>query len=127
MIGKNLKIGANYQNRDYLTKGFIWTPNSNETKMSFFGIKSKDVSNLKLQFSGRLEYRSVKPSVNNSFFSNIDASSVKDRHFTLASFGGSALYTWDNFSMYNHLLYTCLLYTSPSPRDLSTSRMPSSA
>ena len=24
-------------------------------------------------------------------------------------------------------LYTCLLYTSPSPRDLSTSRMPSSA
>ena len=26
-----------------------------------------------------------------------------------------------------HGLYTCLLYTSPSPRDLSTSRMPSSA
>ena len=25
------------------------------------------------------------------------------------------------------LQYTCLLYTSPSPRDLSTSRMPSSA
>ena len=25
------------------------------------------------------------------------------------------------------LLYCCLLYTSPSPRDLSTSRMPSSA
>ena len=25
------------------------------------------------------------------------------------------------------LLITCLLYTSPSPRDLSTSRMPSSA
>ena len=24
-------------------------------------------------------------------------------------------------------LYNCLLYTSPSPRDLSTSRMPSSA
>ena len=25
------------------------------------------------------------------------------------------------------MLYFCLLYTSPSPRDLSTSRMPSSA
>ena len=25
------------------------------------------------------------------------------------------------------LLHVCLLYTSPSPRDLSTSRMPSSA
>ena len=106
LIGKNLKIGANYQNRDYLTKGFIWTPNSNETKISFFGIKSKDVSNLKLQFSGRLEYRSINPSVNNSFFSNIDASNVKNRHFTLASFGWSALYIRDNFSIYNHLLYT---------------------
>ena len=27
----------------------------------------------------------------------------------------------------NTLTVTCLLYTSPSPRDLSTSRMPSSA
>ena len=27
----------------------------------------------------------------------------------------------------NHQIYLCLLYTSPSPRDLSTSRMPSSA
>ena len=27
----------------------------------------------------------------------------------------------------NTLLNSCLLYTSPSPRDLSTSRMPSSA
>ena len=27
----------------------------------------------------------------------------------------------------NAVLSTCLLYTSPSPRDLSTSRMPSSA
>ena len=27
----------------------------------------------------------------------------------------------------NTIAHTCLLYTSPSPRDLSTSRMPSSA
>ena len=29
--------------------------------------------------------------------------------------------------LYLQLIYNCLLYTSPSPRDLSTSRMPSSA
>ena len=29
--------------------------------------------------------------------------------------------------LFNHIAYPCLLYTSPSPRDLSTSRMPSSA
>ena len=30
-------------------------------------------------------------------------------------------------ALYNAEVGTCLLYTSPSPRDLSTSRMPSSA
>ena len=33
----------------------------------------------------------------------------------------------DRVSKENKLIYFCLLYTSPSPRDLSTSRMPSSA
>ena len=31
------------------------------------------------------------------------------------------------WSQISELGWTCLLYTSPSPRDLSTSRMPSSA
>ena len=44
--------------------------------------------------------------------------------------------TWDKSKMYTHkelglvsevFKTSCLLYTSPSPRDLSTSRMPSSA
>ena len=30
-------------------------------------------------------------------------------------------------TMVSRQIYDCLLYTSPSPRDLSTSRMPSSA
>ena len=36
----------------------------------------------------------------------------------------SALFMWATFPQ---LPEACLLYTSPSPRDLSTSRMPSSA
>ena len=32
-----------------------------------------------------------------------------------------------NIKNVDKIPYTCLLYTSPSPRDLSTSRMPSSA
>ena len=37
------------------------------------------------------------------------------------------LYTHLQIKEDSHSLYGCLLYTSPSPRDLSTSRMPSSA
>ena len=33
----------------------------------------------------------------------------------------------NNFSMYNASSIVCLLYTSPSPRDATLSRMPSSA
>jgi len=35
--------------------------------------------------------------------------------------------TLDGNNAFGHFAYACLLYTSPSPRDLSTSRMPSSA
>ena len=34
---------------------------------------------------------------------------------------------WDALDEFEGIQYHCLLYTSPSPRDLSTSRMPSSA
>ena len=33
----------------------------------------------------------------------------------------------DELAQANHLTYSCLLYTSPSPRDKRQSRMPSSA
>ena len=39
----------------------------------------------------------------------------------------STFFNRSSFTYYNAANVTCLLYTSPSPRDLSTSRMPSSA
>ena len=36
-------------------------------------------------------------------------------------------WSWESGHMVNDIIRSCLLYTSPSPRDLSTSRMPSSA
>ena len=41
--------------------------------------------------------------------------------------GASEVYTQAKFIPSSGLPFSCLLYTSPSPRDLSTSRMPSSA
>ena len=42
-------------------------------------------------------------------------------------YGGYTDETKTNLWKKNTLVNVCLLYTSPSPRDLSTSRMPSSA
>ena len=49
------------------------------------------------------------------------------KHFDDLDFNQNIIY-WDGKSDNgNYLSSGCLLYTSPSPRDLSTSRMPSSA
>ena len=43
------------------------------------------------------------------------------------TFGGFSVSLGDLMTSYDEFSNNCLLYTSPSPRDLSTSRMPSSA
>ena len=64
---------------------------------------------------------------NDEFFSEY---SEKDRLKTISNFSGSAGYAII-LKNRNYLFvdgrYTCLLYTSPSPRDAHESRMPSSA
>ena len=45
----------------------------------------------------------------------------------MIALGGLALFAGITYFKKWTYLWTCLLYTSPSPRDLSTSRMPSSA
>ena len=46
---------------------------------------------------------------------------------TVCSFLASALSKENKVGILDADIYGCLLYTSPSPRDLSSSRMPSSA
>ena len=47
--------------------------------------------------------------------------------FALYERFGDSDYIGEPVSQIEHMSQACLLYTSPSPRDLSTSRMPSSA
>ena len=58
-------------------------------------------------------------------------SNQRDDGLNVAADGRGGVYvcglTQGNFTKRNRGLGDCLLYTSPSPRDLSTSRMPSSA
>ena len=61
------------------------------------------------------------------FLSGANAIFIAEMHQRWQSNPDSVDQEWADF--FNRLdgLDTCLLYTSPSPRDLSTSRMPSSA
>ena len=62
----------------------------------------------------------------------INLSKAIDQLLDNISKGNVVIATYKQMKMYNDEslnpeLYTCLLYTSPSPRDRTTSRMPSSA
>ena len=57
-------------------------------------------------------------SLNVSLNSNVACNGESNGSATATAAGGTPAYSY---------LWDCLLYTSPSPRDLSTSRMPSSA
>ena len=58
---------------------------------------------------------------NNTLISTIDIPELPDDG------KGNYVWTWTSTNGGSGSSYDCLLYTSPSPRDLSTSRMPSSA
>ena len=104
--GKKSKIGALYQSREFLAGGFYWTPNTYEKKLAVYGINGLNINNLDFQFSTRIEYRTISPETNNSFYSNLEPSNVKTRNFLLLSGGLSISKTWNEFAIYNHLLYT---------------------
>ena len=53
---------------------------------------------------------------------NVSIEIPKDKFIVITGLSGSG-----KSSLAFDTVYACLLYTSPSPRDLSTSRMPSSA
>ena len=57
----------------------------------------------------------------NSIVSDVDGDEL-EISFITQNYGSNTINT-----LFNGVIQDCLLYTSPSPRDLSTSRMPSSA
>ena len=72
-------------------------------------------------FSGRLKTGTPPRIDKNSIIWSETSISLGDKHPTPFS------YSTKNFTPPNEACHTCLLYTSPSPRDRQKSRMPSSA
>ena len=84
-----------------------------QTALNFWKIIPKIISEFKSQLNKN--NMATKGICHVNAKDNIDIFSQANKDFTFIFLG------------LNSLSNTCLLYTSPSPRDLSTSRMPSSA
>ena len=68
-------------------------------------------------YNGSTKEASIRSITNNNKYGEYNKSSIPSCNLSQVSVKIEGMYAYD----------TCLLYTSPSPRDLSTSRMPSSA
>ena len=71
----------------------------------------------------RLSAPAARISVGNPDLADIIIVRARQLYVLGKDLGTTNVHLWDS----NDVLIGCLLYTSPSPRDLSTSRMPSSA
>ena len=85
-------------------------------------IKGRNLQTLESWNAGQLKFFKDF----SKWFPTADLQALKD--YVLAqTIDGYAGYLSDDFVQANFDFYSCLLYTSPSPRDRTRSRMPSSA
>ena len=89
--------------------------------------RTNNAERLRITSTGRIGIGTDNPSDILDINSD-QASAVSDVYIrNHANLGGAALNIWTQGTYSSPTYKACLLYTSPSPRDLSTSRMPSSA
>ena len=97
--GKQLTVGSLFQYRDFKAGGFYWTPDTEEIRMSLFGLFQKNIKDLILQISSRVEYLSVIPETSFLFLSNLNDTEVINREFTILSGAVGLFRSWNNWEL----------------------------
>lgn len=99
LTGRQLTIGSLFQYRDFRAGEFYWTPDTEEIRLSAFGMYQRDIEKMILQISSRLEYLSVIPETSFLFLSNLNESDVTNRNFIILS-GSTGLYrSWNKWKL----------------------------
>ena len=97
--GKQLTVGSLFQYRDFKAGGFYWTPDTEEIRMSLFGLFQRNIKDLILQISSRVEYLSVMPETSFLFLSNLNDTEVINRDFTILSGAVGLFRSWNNWEL----------------------------
>ena len=94
-----IKVGSSFQYRDYKAGGFYWTPDTEEIKVSIFGLYEKKINKTVYQFSTRIENLFIKPERSFLFLSNIDEDKVTNRNFTIFSVAVGGYKNWNKWRL----------------------------
>ena len=99
LVGEQLTLGSLFQYRDFRAGGFYWTPDTEEIRVSIFGLFQKKVNKTTIQLSSRLEHLSVVPETSFLFMSNLDESKIRKRDFTILTGSAGLFRSWDNLDV----------------------------
>jgi len=113
--GINRSVGSLFQYRNFQAGGFYWTPDAKELSLAFFGLFEKDLRDLTLQISSRLEYLIVIPKTTSLYLSNFNPNEIVNRNFPIFSTAIAILKNWENWKLSFGLMFT---ERSPSIEDL---------
>ena len=113
--GINRSVGSLFQYRNFQAGGFYWTPDAKELSLAFFGLFEKDLRDLTLQISSRLEYLIVIPKTTSLYLSNFNPKEIVNRNFPIFSTAIAILKNWENWKLSFGLMFT---ERSPSIEDL---------
>ena len=92
-----------------------------------FPINSIQADIKKIKFNGKIRYFSTLVNDYGVNYDDTRPGPVLDLHFTYPINEKLSVKSFNYIINYNDATSGCLLYTSPSPRDTRSSRMPSSA
>ena len=104
--GDQFTIGSLFQYRDFRAGGFYWTPDTEEIRISAFGLFQKKIRTIIFQLSSRVEHLSVMPETSFLFLSNLNPMDVKNRNFTILSAAMGLYKYWNNWEISMGMMMT---------------------
>ena len=74
-------IGSELNYKNFMAGGFYWTPETDEIDKSIYGFHERKIRNINVLGSFRFGYLSIKPKVNNTYYSNLNIEEIQTRKF----------------------------------------------
>lgn len=85
ILSKMISLGAELEYKDFIPAGFYWTPNTDETNISFYGYINKNYKNYDLLGSFRIGHIIIDPKPNYASYANLEVDEIIKRDFSYIS------------------------------------------
>ncbi len=85
ILSETISLGTEIEYKDFIPAGFYWTPNTDETNLSFYGYINKNYKNYNLLGSFRIGHIIIDPKPNYTFYANLELDEIRKRDFSYIS------------------------------------------